>query len=255
MGFWSKVGNLAGDVTDGIGDGINALTGVTQARAARGAAAAQERAANRAITENTRLHEQGRADLMPWVNSGAKANDTLARLFAPGGQLLKTYGGDYNAKPFEFDVNSDPGAAFRMDQSNKALERSAAGRHRSLGGNAIRSLAEFNQGLASQEYGSAYDRYNTDRSYGLSEYTTNRNFFNSDQQALFSRLFGISGQGQASAAGQASQNNQFGDALSGLFTGIGNAQAAGKIGAANAKSDAMGNLLNLGSQAAVAAFI
>ncbi len=253
MSYWSKAFSGAGGKF--LGDVGNNLTGVTQSRAIRDAAKIQTAAGDRAIDAATKLHDQSRADLMPWADRGRDASKMLMELFSPGGQLLKTYGGPYQAKPFEFDVNTDPGAQFRIDTANKGFERSAAGKGRSMGGGAIRSLAELNQALGSQEYGAAFDRFNTDRNYGLGEDSYNRTAFNQDQQNLFARLFGISGQGQASAAGQASQNGQLSDQLTSLFTGIGNSQAASKVGQANAKADALSGLLKLGTQAGVAAFI
>ncbi len=250
MSFLSKISGY--DAAKSVGKGVqgvaSALSGRPQARAIRDASKLQVDASNRAIDTVKGMHDQSRADLQPWVSRGNDAGGMLAELLAPGGALTKNYGGDYHADPFSFDVNSDPGALFRINMANNAFERSAAGRGRSMGGSAARSLAEFNQGLASQEYGAAYDRYNTDRNYGLNEYGTNRNFFNTDQGNLFSRLFSVSGQGQASAAGQANQNTTTGAQLSDLFTGIGNAQAGGVVGQANAKAAATQNILKLLTQ-------
>ncbi len=254
MSFLSKIGKVAKVASGGalLEGGYNAgksiassLSGRPQARAIRDAAKLQVEASDKAIDTVKGMHDQSRADLMPWTQRGNQAGDMLAELLAPGGQLTKTYGDDYHAEPFKFDFASDPGAAFRITTANNAFERSAAGRGKSMGGAAARTLSEFNQNLASDEYGKSYDRYNTDRNYGLNEYGTNRNFFNTDQGNLFSRLFSVSGQGQASAAGQAQQNTQTGAQLSDLFTGIGNAQAGGVVGQANAKAGAAQNILKL----------
>jgi hypothetical protein len=226
----------------------SSLSGRPQARAIRDAAEIQAASGDRAIKAIQGMHDQSRADLQPWVARGNEAGDQLSALFAPGGALTKTYGAPFQADPFTFDVNSDPGAQFRLDQANKAYERSAAGRSRSMGGRAAANLSEFNQQLASQEYGNAYDRYNADRTFGLNQYSTNRNFFNTDQGNLFARLFSLSGQGQASAAGQAAGNQATGASLADLFTGIGNAQAGSLVGQANAKASGAENVIKLLTQ-------
>ena len=219
------------------------LTGRTQARAIRSAGAAQERGINRAIDSTTRLAGESRRALEPWMKSGADASEMLSSLFQPGGRLTKTYG-DYKAEPFKFDVMSDPGAVFRMEQANRGFERSAAARGRSLGAGAIRDIQTFNQALASDEYGRAFDRFNTDRAYGLTEHNTNRDAFEREGDDLFSRLFGISGQGQNAASTIGAQNASFGASLNDLFTGLGSVQAGSKVGAANARAQGTRGLLD-----------
>lgn len=213
--------------------------GIYAADASRDAARIQARSGQEAITNTRQLADRSRADLQPWVNSGNDARSILESLLRPGGQLTQSYGQPYSAPTFNgVDMSQDPGVQYRFQQANKGFETSAAARGRSLGGGAIKSLAELNQNLASQEFGNAYGRqrgqFENDRSYGFNADQANRGEYYKNQDNLFSRLFGISGQGQASAAGQAQQGLQTGQSLAELITGIGNANAAGKIGAANA---------------------
>jgi hypothetical protein len=255
--FLGKVGKVTGAsaVAGGIKSVASSLSGRPQARAIRDAAKLQVGASERAMETIKGLADRSRADLSPWVSSGNRARETLDSLLLPGGALTQNYrgGADYTAQPFNFDVNSDPGAQFRMDTANRALSRSSAATGRSMGGRAIQNVLQLNQALASDEFGKSYDRYNTDRNYGLTEYSTNRNFFNQDKQTLFNQLFGISGQGQASAAGQAAQGTQLGSQLSDLLTGVGNVQAGSLVGQANAKAGGIQNVLNLLLQGGTAA--
>jgi hypothetical protein len=55
-------------------------------------------------------------------------------------------------------LSQDPGYQFRLEQGRKALEASAANRGGLLSGGTLTGLEKFAQGLASQEYGNAYDR-------------------------------------------------------------------------------------------------
>ena len=64
-------------------------------------------------------------------------------------------------KKFEFDTEDllkDPGYQFRLDEGAKAIERKGASRGMLQSGRTLQSLSNFSQGLASQEYGNAYDR-------------------------------------------------------------------------------------------------
>jgi hypothetical protein len=113
------------------------------------------------------------------------------------------------------DFQADPGYQFRMEEGQKALERSAAAKGGLFSGSAIKDTLRFGQGLGAQEYGAAFDRFNVQ----------NANTFN--------RLASISGIGQTAAnqTGAAMQN--YGNNASNNILGAGNAQAAGYVGAAN----------------------
>jgi hypothetical protein len=58
---------------------------------------------------------------------------------------------------------ADPGYAFRFSQGQKALERSAAMRGGLLSGNTGGALQQYGQGMASQEYQNAFNRYQAER--------------------------------------------------------------------------------------------
>ena len=74
--------------------------------------------------------------------------------------------GDFTA-PTSGSLASDPGFQFRLAQGNQAAQRSAAAHGTLLTGGLQKSLANYNQGMASDEYGNAYNR-------ALSSYTANR---------------------------------------------------------------------------------
>ena len=56
------------------------------------------------------------------------------------------------------DLMKDPGYKFRLEEGNKAIERNAASRGFLQSGRTGKSLGQYSQGLASQEYGKAYGR-------------------------------------------------------------------------------------------------
>lgn len=118
------------------------------------------------------------------------------------GSLLKPFGME--------DYQEDPGYQFRLQQGNQALDRMNSARGNFLSGGAIKQGLDFNSGLASQEYGNAYNRYNT------------------DQSNIYNRLAGITGVGQTanSQVGAAGQN--YANQASDYLTQQANAKAAGQ---------------------------
>jgi hypothetical protein len=110
-------------------------------------------------------------------------------------------------------VAMDPGAQFRLQQGNQALQNRQLAGGNFMSGAGVKAAQRYGQNLASQEFGSAYNR-----------------------------LAGLSSQGQNAAAGQASFSGQGAQNIGNTLTGIGNVQAAGTIGASNA----WGNAINQG---------
>jgi hypothetical protein len=109
------------------------------------------------------------------------------------------------------DFNADPGYQFRQDEGQKALERSAAARGGLLSGRAAKDTMRFSQGLASQEYGNAFNRFQTNRANKLNP------------------LQSIAGVGQ-SAAGT----------IGNFTSNAGDATAAGQMGRANTLAGGIG---------------
>jgi hypothetical protein len=128
------------------------------------------------------------------------------------------------------DFQVDPGYAFRQSQGEKALQRAA-----SLGGGIdsgamLKDAMDFNQGLASQEFGNAYNR------------------FNNNQDKQFNRLASISGIGQTASNNISNAAQNYGNQAGGNIIGAGNAQAAGRVGSANAWNNAIGQGVSMYQQ-------
>ncbi len=163
---------------------------------AAGSASDKQTAASQYATDvQKQQYDQTRQDQAPWRDAGGKALGDIAN-------------GDWH----DFgsgDFHQDPGYDFRMQEGQKALERSAAARGGLQSGGTMRALTRYGQDYASGEYQNAYNRFNNDR--------TQR----------FNRLSSVAGIGQQS-------NNQVAQA------GQNYASAAGQnaIGAANAQGAA-----------------
>lgn len=108
---------------------------------------------------------------------------------------------------------TSPGYQFRRDEGTRGLERSAAARGGAFSGNALRALAEFNSGLASQEFGNYVNQLGTIA--GIGQSSTNQtaaygaeNAANAGANARYA--------GEARASGITNQANIIGQGLNAL---------------------------------------
>lgn len=176
----------------------------TQAQAARDAASAQERMFERQV----QLQE-------PWRQAGEQALNKLIPLAT-------------NYTPFGMQqYQADPGYQFRLQEGLKQLQRNAAARGGMLSGQTLAGTQKYAQGLASQEYQNAFNRYQTERA------------------AQLNPLQSLAGVGQTSA-------NTLSNAAQNLGTNLGeigmqgaNARASGYVGQANALTNALQQGTNL----------
>lgn len=206
MTFWVAGAVVAG----GLGSAL------ISSNAASKAASGAQNAANQANQTNWDMWNTTRNDQAPWREQGANAVNMLGQGFQPGGEFSHQFGmGDFQ---------TDPGFQFRLDQGNQALARFGAANGRSLSGAQMKAASDYNQGMASQEYGNAYNRFMQNRT------------------TRFGELSNLAGLGQSSVGqtGAIGTNvaNQTGNNLMGAAT------VAGNAGMANA--GAWGNALNNG---------
>lgn len=143
----------------------------------------------------------------------------IRRLMAENpGQQFDTSDPAYGSLMRRFSMNdfeADPGYQFRMDEGMRGVEGGAAARGGLLSGAALKAIQKYGQGLASQEYGNAYNR------------------FTSDQTNQYNRLAGLVNTGQGATNQISNAAGAFGQSQANNIIGAGNAQAAGTIGAAN----------------------
>lgn len=147
-------------------------------------------------------------------------------------------------------ITEDPGYQFRLQEGMRALEHSAAARGGLLTGQTAKAIADYSQGLASQEYGAAYNR-------ALTEYQQAYNVFQQNQANMFNRLAAMSGMGQTAAGALTSAGGatagRVGNILLGSAGDIGRAyqqaaaaRASGYVGQGNVWGGALqGGLGNL----------
>ena len=201
-------------------------TGVLGAITASNAAETQADAARYAADKAYQVYQEQKALQEPFRTAGISAqNQLLTLLGLPGG----TQGAEFGryARPFGMqDFQADPGYAFRLSEGMKALEASRAARGGLLSGATGKALSRYGQDLASQEYGGAFNRFQTERANRLQP------------------LGSLMGTGQAAASNQATAAGQYGTNVGNLATSGAAAQAAGQVGMTNALTGALNTYLN-----------
>ncbi len=189
--------------------------GLIAANASQNASSSQTGAADRATGVQSAEYQQTRKDQAPWREAGEGA---LGKINANMDDYTKNFS--------MADFQKDPGYQFRMDEGNKAIERSAAAKGGLNSGGTMKALTRYSQGVASDEYQSAYNRFNTDRSNS------------------FNRLASLAGIGQTAnnAIGQSGQN--MANNVSQNIIGAGNANAAAQMNQSNSINQGIGQGMN-----------
>lgn len=113
-------------------------------------------------------------------------------------------------------IQMDPGMAFRQQEGQRGIDRMAAARGQRFSGNTLRDSMRFNSGLASQEYGSA-----------------------------FNRLASIAGVGQTATGQQLAAGQNYANAFGANTNAAGQARASGYMGVNNALQSGINNGFNI----------
>jgi hypothetical protein len=209
--FLSYIGTPAGATALSAFGGL--AGGYFQGEAAKEAARTQATAAQNALALQREMFDYQKGLLEPYQQAGTAALGRLTSVMGLGGQPAT--GGQQM-------LEMDPGYAFRLGEGMKALERLQAARGNMLSGGAIKAGQRFAQDVASQEYGSAYNR-----------------------------LANIAGLGQTTGAQLGAAGQQFGTTAGETMAQQANALAAGRVGRTsaytqgiNTAANAFGNFAN-----------
>jgi hypothetical protein len=207
--------------------GGSLVSGLIGGNAAQKAAQTQADAATRAAQMQQEMFNTVNAQGAPYRAQGYNALNQIGSMLpgqytqydASGKPIGQATGSGYLTQQFgpeQFAAGMDPGYAFRLQQGQMANQRASNLAGGLIGGNALKGMQDYTQGMASQEYGNAFNRFQTQRGN------------------IYNTLAGIAGIGQT-AQGQANQMAQNNATAQGqLGVGSAAAQAAGQIGQANA---------------------
>jgi len=198
--------------------GASLIGGLMGADAAKSAAGTQAQSAREALDfqkqQFNTIQEQG----APYRAAGVTALNDITGMKP---YLTKQF------TPEDFAAGIDPGYAFRQQQGQEATNRMANTAGGLIGGNALQGLQNYSQGLASQEYGNAFNR------------------FQSQRIGIYNTLAGIAGIGQNAYNTSANAGAQAAGQVGNTIQNLGAAQASGTVGAANAIT---GGIQNAGNQ-------
>src|SRR6266566_1947829 len=147
-----------------------------------------------------------------------------------GQQALMGLGDAANAQtqfkaPSADDIKGqlDPSMQFTIDQGMQALQRSAAGRGRLNAGSTLKDLNTFAQGVASTQYGQAYNRaFQT----SLANYQSGME----NQTNRFNRNYSLGQMGYGATASENAARENFGNQIMGLDERTGQNVAGMQLG-------------------------
>jgi hypothetical protein len=184
---------------------------------------------------------QGRQDLAGGYGAAQGSLGQLAGMGAVGtydvtgaqdrtGRMLDQQGGLYGG------FQSDPGYQFRQQQGEDAINRAASARGGRLSGRTMQELGEFNQGLASQEYGNFAARRQAEAGVAAGSDAQRASLLTNqagraDASQLAAQGYRAQGLGDLGQLGmqygqsQAGLSTGLGQGLSGLSTGLGQSQS------------------------------
>lgn len=214
--------------------GSAVVGGVTASKSAKAQRKASEAATDATVQANREniafqkeLFEQQRQDIAPWRDIGVQALQSLQRGLESG---------QFDPGSFKFNFEADPGYQFRLQEGQKAMDRSAAARGNLLSGGQAKALTQYNQGMASQEYGNAFNRAMQQHSVESAR--------RGDQ---FNQLATMAGVGQTASQQMQAAGNVYGQQVGQGTLNMGNALANNALNQGNIKSNlygAYGNIAN-----------
>ena len=166
---------------------------------------AQQQGANSANGLQWNMYQQNREDNQPMLDARNKAMSQL---------------GDMTTNGFQYNQYADPGFQFRMQQGQDAINRQTANRGGLLAGSTLGALDQYSQGLGSQEYGNAFNRY----------------------QASIGNLMSIAGLGQNAGAQVGQSGMNAANNMGANTMNAANGQAAGYLANSNMMTGTLNNL-------------
>lgn len=203
--------------------GAGIVGGLIQSASQRQAASMQSDAAQRAIDLQAQINQQQMALNAPFYSAGVTGQNRLMDLLGLSTNKTAADYGKY-AKDFSMaDYTADPGYGFRLDEGLKQISSDARARGGAVSGRTMMGAQKYAQGLASQEYGNAFNRYQTNRANQLQP------------------LGNLQSVGTAAANQQSAALGNYGSNVGNLLGQQGQSYAAGALGQGNTINAAIGS--------------
>lgn len=239
-------------VIGGISAGTSILGGIFGSKTAKSAAQSQADAAvaagkkvedtTAAVNPNILSTSKAAGDQV--LNAGVEANKLLNPYSEAGttaaGVLNKGIadGGDFNKTPTRADLEIDPGFAFRANGELEGLTRNAAAHSGVGGGGFAKDFETHKQGLLSQEYQAAFNRFETSQQNRFSNVSSVANLGRTAATTMGGNLIDtnkVAGAANIDATNLTSSNTIGAAKTAADYnTQAANATAAGKVASSNA---------------------
>jgi hypothetical protein len=228
---------MLGGTAASVGSGILGQRAAGQAAGAQSNAAMMSAIIQAQQAEAARQQQQQMFDKAvelqePFRQGGVGATNRLADLYGTSGRTGAAGYGSYAEMPSINQLQMDPGYQFRFEQGMRGVNASAAARAGLQSGAALKAATEFGQGMGTQEYQNAYNRF-----------MANRQQASEAMSGLAGRGAGVAqGLGQQAVSTGANMANTMlagGQALGQGLENVGQARASGYMGGASALSQAL----------------
>lgn len=228
---------MLGGTAASVGSGILGQRAASQASGAQSQAAMMSAIIQAQQAEAARRQQQEMFDKAvelqePFRQGGVGATNRLADLYGTSGRTGAAGYGSYAEMPTFAQLQMDPGYQFRFEQGMRGVNASAAARAGLQSGAALKAATEFGQGMATQEYQNAYNRFMANRAQAAEA-----------MSGLAGRGAGVAqGLGNQAVSTGANMANTMlagGQALGQGFENAGQARASGYMGGATALGQAL----------------
>lgn len=197
-----------------------------ESNAAGSAADKQSAAARQAAEMSSNQYAQNVARESPWVNAGSTALGSLQALLGTTGA-----NGPLTQQFTPAMYQKSPAYDFLLNNGLNAITNQASATGGVGGGNTLKALMGYGEGLADTDYQQQLGNY--------------VNW----QDQVYNMLNGISNQGLNAANSLNNNGTQSAEIAGNDIIGAGNAQAAGTVGSANAWGNALSNIGQMGMYA------
>lgn len=223
--------------------------GILQSRAIGNAANQQLTANTQSLDFLKQMYAEQQANNKPWLEAGKGALTNLTTLMATGGKLYETFNTPPPTNtpfvaPTAEEAAQDPGWQFRLEQGQKAIERSQASKLGTFSGAAAKSLADYNQGMASQEYQSVYNRRFGENQQAYLDRIKQFELGQQQGKEVFNQNASIAGLGQTATQNANTEAGTFGTAAAANATNAGNVQGAATVAGGNVAANTLNGVGN-----------
>jgi hypothetical protein len=211
MSGWVAGAIVVGGVIGAVGSNMAANT---QANAQKQAAATQAGMFNTITGQEQPFMQAGygaTTDLneLMGISPATGKGGTAGGTGLPGGYLTQQF------NPTQEQLNNYPGYQFQQQAGQLATESAATPGTGAISGPGLKSLMNYNQGLAASNYGNYFNQFQT------------------QQNNIFDRLNQIATRGQNAAGNLGTAGTTLGTGIAQAQAGAGASQAGGIVGATN----------------------